>query len=84
MRSQIGTCYGTDAKGPRYLELTEGYVTSLALDANDYIIGYRYVNIGRMMEEIAAGESADEALKLASGQYGRYDEAVRTIDPRKE
>ena len=84
LRSQVGTCYGTDVKGPRYLELTEGYVTSLALDGNDYIIGYRYVNLGRMMEEIAAGKSADEALKLASGQYGRYDDAVRTVDPRKE
>lgn len=50
LRSQVGTMYGTLAKGPRYLEMAEGYVTKVALDADDQIIGYRFVHLGRMME----------------------------------
>jgi NifU-like protein involved in Fe-S cluster formation len=84
VRSMVGTAYGTVSKGPRYLEVTEGYVTKMALDENDLIIGYEYVNLGRMMNEISKGLSANEALEKASGTYGRYSEAVRFIDPRKE
>ncbi len=83
-RSMVGTMYGTLAKGPRYLEMTEGYVTGIALDENSEIIGYQYVNFGKMMEFIKAGDDADTALKKASGQYGRVADAVKIIDPRKE
>lgn len=83
LRSQVGTCYSTLDKGPRYLELTEGYITKIALDDNDEIIGYQYVNMGRMMEFIKKGMDANEALAKATGQYGRFDEG-RQIDPRQE
>jgi len=83
-RSQIGTIYSTKAKGPRYLELSEGYITEIALDKNDEIIGYKFVNIGRMMENIKKGIEANEAIEKASGKYGRFDEAVKVIDPREE
>lgn len=83
-RSMVGTMYGTLKKGPRYLEMTEGYVTGIALDADDEIIGYKYVNFGKMMEFIKAGMDANEALEKASGQYGRVDDAVKIIDPRAE
>ncbi|MGI6211091.1 MAG: iron-sulfur cluster assembly scaffold protein [Anaerovoracaceae bacterium] len=83
-RSMIGTMYGTKAKGPRYLEMTEGYVTEVALDEDDEIIGYKYVNFGKMMDFIKAGDDAQTALEKASGSYGRVDDAVRFIDPRKE
>ena len=39
--------YGTLAKGPRYLEMAEGYVTGIALDEDNQIIGYQYVSLGR-------------------------------------
>ena len=84
IRSQVGTCYGTLAKGPRYLELTEGYISRIALDAESRIIGYQYVNIGRMMEEIENGTEAGEALEHATGTYGRFDEADRIINPRHQ
>lgn len=84
LRSQIGTTYGTLAKGSRYLELTEGYVKSLALDEQNQIIGYEYVNLGKMMGFIKKGVDANEALKNATGTYGRYSEAVTYIDPRHE
>ena len=83
-RSMVGTTYGTLEKGPRYLELTEGYITDIALDEEDQIIGYKYVNFGKMMEFIKKGEDAGEALKKASGQYGRVADAARIIDPRHE
>ena len=83
-RSMVGTTYGTVAKGPRYLELTDGYITKVALDQNDEIIGYQYVNFGKMMDFIKGGMSADDALKKASGQYRRVADAARLIDPRHE
>ncbi len=83
-RSMVGTTYGTRSKGPRYLEITEGYITKLALDADDEIIGYEYVNLGKMMEAIKQGKDANEALMSSSGRYGRFDEAAKYIDPREE
>ena len=83
-RSQVGTIYSTKTKGPRYLELTEGYITEVGLDANNEIIGYKYVNLGKMMENIKKGIEPLEAIEKASGQYGRFDEAVKVIDPRAE
>jgi hypothetical protein len=84
LRSQVATMYGTLEKGPRYLELAEGYVTKLALDQNNEIIGYKFVHLGKMMEMVAKGLDANEAMKKATGQYGRYEEAVKIIDPRHE
>ncbi len=83
-RSQIGTMYGTLAKGPRYLEMAEGYVMELALDKDKEIIGYKYVNLGKMMEAIRKGENPKDAFEKNVGTYGRFDEAVETIDPRRQ
>ena len=80
----VGTTYGTLDKGPRYLELTDGYITEVALDENDEIIGYKYVNFGKMMDFIKAGDDANTAIEKAKGQYGRVADAARCIDPRKE
>ena len=84
LRSMVGTSYSTKLKGPRYLELTEGYITRIALDTNDEIIGYEFVNLGRMMEMIKDGKDANEALEAAKGNYGRFNDAAKYIDPRKE
>ena len=84
LRSQIGTMYGTVAKGVRYLEMAEGYVTRMALDAGDEVIGYEFVHLGKMMEAIQKGVEPAEALKKATSTYGRFDEAVKTINPRHE
>ena len=40
MRSQVGTMFGTKAKGTRYLEMAEGYVTRMGLDEDGEVIGY--------------------------------------------
>ena len=83
-RSQVGTMYGTRQKGPRYLEMAEGYVNKIALDENGEIIGYEFVKLGVMMDLIKKGTSADEALKKSTGRYGRFEDAAKVIDPRQE
>ena len=84
LTSQVGTMYATKVKGPRYLQLTEGYVTRLALDEEDQIIGYEFVKTGPMMENIKKGMDANEAVKKATGSYGRFTDAAKYIDPRHE
>jgi len=84
LRSQIGTMYGTAAKGVRYLEMAEGYVTRMALDENDEVIGYEYVHLGKMMEAIEKGVEPAEALAKATANYGRFSEAAKIINPRHQ
>ena len=83
-RSMVGTMYGTKAKGVRYLEMTEGYCTRMALDADDQVIGYEFVSLGKMTDFIKKGMDANEALEKAKGHYGQWDAAVKYIDPRHE
>ena len=84
LRSQVGTMFGTNAKGTRYLEMAEGYCTRMALDANDEVIGYEFVHLGKMMDFIKKGIEPAEALEKAKGSYGRFNDAVKYIDPRHE
>ena len=84
LRSQVGTMFGTKEKGVRYLEMAEGYILSLGLDANNEIIGYQFVHVGKMLEMIRAGKDANEAFQANVKSYGRYDEAVKHIDPRAD
>ena len=86
-RSQVGTIYSTKAKGPRYLELAEGYITEVGLDEEGNIIGYKYVNFGKMMDFIKKGDDPATAMEKARGQYGRTtpEQGVeKLIDPRHE
>ncbi|MEE3419840.1 MAG: hypothetical protein VZR02_01860 [Lachnospiraceae bacterium] len=83
-RSMVGTMYSTLEKGPRYLEMTEGYVKEIGLDSDNEIIAYKYINFGKFMDFVKAGDDANEAMKKASGAYGRVDDAVKWIDPRKD
>ncbi len=84
LRSQVGTMFATNAKGPRYLEMAEGYCTRMALNAENEVIGYEFVNLGKMMDSIKKGVDANEALEKAKGHYGQWDAAVKYIDPRHE
>ncbi|HHY52111.1 MAG TPA: hypothetical protein GX499_02565 [Clostridiales bacterium] len=84
LRSQVGTMFGTKAKGPRYLEMAEGYVTRIALDKDDQIIGYEFVHLGKVMNAVKKGVDANQAIKDATGTYGRFAEGVKFIDPREE
>jgi NifU-like protein involved in Fe-S cluster formation len=84
LRSQVGTMYSTLHKGVRYLEMAEGYITRMALDKEGEVIGYEFVHLGKMMEAIKKGVAPADALKQATGSYGRFAEAAKYIDPRHE
>ena len=84
VRSQIGTMFGTKYKGVRYLEMAEGYILEIGLDKDDEVIGYKFVHLGKMMEQIRNGADPKEAYEKNVGTYGRFAEAVKVIDPRKE
>ena len=76
--------FATKEKGPRYLEMAEGYCTRVALNKDSEIIGYEFVNLGKMMEAIKKGVDANEALESAKSHYGQWDSAAKYIDPRQE
>ena len=84
LRSQVGTMFSTKDKGPRYLEMAEGYILEIGVDKNDEIIGYKFVHLGKMMDAIKKGVDPKEALEKNTGTYGRFAEAVKTLDPRQE
>ena len=84
LRSQVGTMFSTREKGPRYLEMAEGYCSRLALNKDDEIVGYEFISLGKMMDFIKKGDDANTALEKAKGHYGQWDSAAKYIDPRHE
>lgn len=84
LRSQVGTMFSTKDKGVRYLELAEGYVLSMGVDENGEAIGYKFVKLGKMLEDIRHGVDPNTAYEKNIGTYGRYDEAAKYVDPREE
>jgi len=87
LRSQVGTMFATRKTGPRYLEMTEGYVEQIALDKDNQIVGYKCINFGKLMDALKAGTDPKEAIEKARTHYGRITEdqgVVKFIDPRKE
>ncbi len=84
LTSSVSTIYSNSKIGPRYLQLTEGYITKLALDEDSQIIGYEYLNVGNFMLMLEDGCSFDVAKNKSTKRYGRFDEGVKFINPRKE
>ena len=84
LRSQVGTMFATREKGPRYLEMAEGYVTRVALNKDDEIVGYEFISLGKMMDFIKKGDDANTAMEKAKGHYGQFDNAAKYVDPRHE
>ena len=87
LRSQIGTIFSTQKKGVRYMEMAEGYIMKVAVDANGEAIGYQFCRLGKMMEDIRHGVDPKTAFEKNVGTYGRFSEedgAVNYIDPREE
>ena len=51
------------------------------------VIGYQFVKLGKMMEDIRHGKTPNEAYEKNVGTYGRFSKeagAVKYIDPREE
>lgn len=82
--SQVGTVYSNDISGTRYLNLAEGYITKQGLDENGEIIGYEYVSLGTLMTNLQNGVEVSKAIENSTKTYGRFNEAVKVINPRKE
>ena len=56
----------------------------IALDEAGKIIGYQFVNLGKLTDFIKKGDTPNDAWEKAKGQYGRVEDAAKIIDPRKE
>lgn len=84
LRSQVGTMYSTQRSGVRYLETAEGYILSMALNDDDEVCGYKFIRLGKMLEDIRNGISPNEAFEQNIGTYGQYESAARYIDPRSK
>jgi NifU-like protein involved in Fe-S cluster formation len=84
LSSQVGTVYATSDKGVRYLTMAEGHVTRLALDKNSEVIGYEFLNTNAMISDIQKGVPHADAYTKNIKTFGRFSDAVKTIDPRKE
>ena len=61
-----------------------GYLTRIALNAENEIIGYEFINLGKMMDFIKKGDEPAAAMEKAKGHYGQFDNAVKYVDPRQE
>ena len=81
LRSQIGTIFSTKQKGVRYLEMAEGYILEVGLKDGEPI-GYKFLRVGPMLDEIKKGVDPKEAFEKNVSTYGRFDEATDIIDPR--
>ena len=84
LRSQVGTIFSTSKKGVRYMEMAEGYILSLALDSNSEVIGYKFVRVGKMLEDIRHGVDPKTAYDKNVGTFGLCEGAATYIDPREE
>jgi NifU-like protein involved in Fe-S cluster formation len=82
--SANGAVFSTLQKGPRLLQMAEGYVLDMAVNEEKEVTGYRFVHLGKMMDRIRKGESPDEAFKACTGTYGQYEDAADYIDPREK
>ncbi len=83
--SQVGTIVSTENTGVRYLNLTEGYITKMALDEHGEVIGYEYVNLGLLLKNLNDETlTKAQAIEKSTKHYGRFDEAKRFVNPRGE
>lgn len=82
--SSVGTTYADTKTGVRYFYTSDGYISKLGLDKNKEIIGYEYINVGKMLNLIEGGIDPSDALTKSTSKYGRFDEAIEVINPRKE
>ena len=66
------------------IELGSTRIKGILVDENNEVIGYKFINLGAMMKKIKSGTPHEKAFEESTGTYGRYNEAVKYIDPRNE
>lgn len=80
--SHVGTVISVENNIPKLLQTTEGYITSIALDENDEIIGYQYLKLGELLSDVE--KRTFSKIESYLDYYGRYSEGKRFINPRSE
>ncbi len=50
--------------------MAEGYCSRVALNKENEIVGYEFINLGKMMDFIKKGIDANEALEKPRVHYG--------------
>ena len=74
LRSQVGTIFSTKRKGRALSGAGRGlYPLRSPLDENGEAIGYKFVRLGKMLEDIRHGVDPKTAYEKNIGTYGRYD-----------
>lgn len=81
LRSQVGTMFGTKAKGARYLELAQGYVTRMALNDKNEIIAFEFLNLGKFTDAVKAGKTPEEAIGWRYGPLWSVGERCQVHRP---
>ena len=66
------------------MQCSKGWNELIYDEHDDQVIGYKFVSLGRMTDFIKNGDDPNTAWEKASGSYGRVQDAVKFIDPRKE
>ena len=51
---------------------SDDFILEMALDKNDEVIGYKFVRVGKMLEDIRNGEDPKTAYEKNIGTYGRF------------
>ena len=74
------------ARGVFVIGLDDAFPPMGYRDSNNEIVGYEFVNLGKLMDLLKAHPelSGKEAIEKIRGHYGQWDNAAKYIDPRKE
>ena len=62
--------------------MTEGYCTRMALDADDQVIGYEFVSLGKMTDFIKKGMEPNEAYEEVHGYIRQIQRSGQVHRPR--
>ncbi len=82
-----GTIFLHQGQGRPLSGADRGLHPKTALDKDNQVIGYQFVRLGKIMEDIRHGKDPKEAYEKNIGTYGRFSAeqgAVKYIDPREE
>lgn len=80
--SYVGTVISSKNNKIKILETADGYILDIALDENQHVIGYKYLNVGKMMQDFQMGMTIDFNNYIKT--YARYSEGVNFINPREK
>ena len=66
------------------MDSEDSEVRKKAYDMERRIYQIEDAHLGKMMESIRKGVPPQDAMEKAKGSYGRFADAAKYVDPRKE